>query len=96
MVADECCVNLGETKTCQVNFSPSFANTSSPRGKRGEEGECRQVQPNVMGFLDEEGVRQEVHLPKGTYDTAVLYFKDANWTALKSFPKWGKLCSEAL
>ena len=51
---------------------------------------CDPIEPNVMGFTDEEGVMHEVHLPKGTFKAASLHFLNANWKELKTFPKWGE------
>ena len=89
---NECCLDLRDQKTCQISFTPSFASRSLGAANATKR-ECTIVEPNVMSFEDEAGARYEIHLPKGTFETARLHFKDANWTALKSFSKWGESSS---
>ena len=85
-------MSLPPVDSCQVNFIPKFTAKKNLEGGNKLDRACTQVQPNAMAFVDEEGVKHEVHLPQGTYETAAAHFKVGNWTALKNFPAWGELC----
>ena len=81
-----CCMWLEDVQNCQVNFGPDLARQDSDVTN----GVCAPVEPNIMGFTDEDGVQHEIHLPKGTFQAATQLFLDGNWTLLKTFPKWGE------
>ena len=60
---NECCASLPAVDTCQVTYIPKLEVKRSLRWANESELTCTQVQPNVMGFVDEEGVKYEVYLP---------------------------------
>ena len=54
---------------------------------------CTSVEPNKMGFRDDEpdeGVMHHVYLPEGTFQAASLHYQDENSTVLKRFPERGQ------
>jgi len=43
---------------------------------------------NMMSYVDGEGVKREIWMPKGTMTTACKYFSEENWDELAKFPVW--------
>lgn len=47
------------------------------------------VYPNKMSYVDDAGVKHEIHIPTGMYHRAVQLFVDENWDELGKFPANG-------
>ena len=50
----------------------------------------RTVACNMMSYIDGEGARKQIWIPKGTLSTASKHFENKEWDALAKFPTWGK------
>nr|XP_036577735.1 uncharacterized protein CTRU02_12255 [Colletotrichum truncatum]KAF6784794.1 hypothetical protein CTRU02_12255 [Colletotrichum truncatum] len=46
------------------------------------------VEPNKMVYFDGEGVRKEIHMPKGTARKAAELLEAQNWEELAKFSPW--------
>ena len=90
-----CCINLHEEPDCSAIW---FTNTGAKRDELAvrvlavneTEGCIGSIEPNMMHFMDDEGVVHEIHMPKGTFTTVTGHFKDGNWAELQKFPAWGE------
>lgn len=53
----------------------------------------RSVECNMMSYVDGEGAKREIWMPKGTMRTACNHLEKKDWDALSKFPAWGESSS---
>lgn len=79
------------TNPQQSNDSTTTNNESQAEPlTRTNNSNPRKVQPNKMSFTDAQGVRHEIHMPKGTFEQACRLFIAEDWEELAKFPKWSR------
>ena len=96
-----CCTDLGNAPTCNFIWftdSPAKRDELAMRALTADGPQNCSVkhEPNKMGFMDDEGVKHEIHMPKGTFSTATQHYMDRNWAELHKFPGWGEFFSHVL
>ncbi|KID74512.1 uncharacterized protein G6M90_00g111660 [Metarhizium brunneum] len=99
----ECCLGAGGGATCAANWflgsGPAFkiVGTGFPDSKKTFGRNVNQsppldcgavVEPNHYRFMDSNGARHDIYLPKGTFQSAVAYVMNGNLDELIKFPVW--------
>jgi hypothetical protein len=46
------------------------------------------IKPNQMTYVDDAGVSQSIHIPRGKNEEAYRHFENEDWKALSLFPIW--------
>ncbi|KAH1604078.1 hypothetical protein KXX21_007130 [Aspergillus fumigatus] len=60
---------------------------SSSTSSSAESANCKRVsEPSKMRFIDHEGVRHEICLPKGTFKMALAHYLSNNFDELAKYP----------
>ncbi|KAL2000165.1 hypothetical protein VTN02DRAFT_3464 [Thermoascus thermophilus] len=86
-----CCADLGGGSQCATYWQAGVAR----RDDEDASPVCtRRVQPNRMVYTDATGLRQEIHLPKGTVDEATGYLQAGDFEGLAKYPAWANQAYE--
>lgn len=88
-MASEQSAKSDATKTQEMESKPGPFQPLRVHPKTGEEIPADYeliVEPNRMDYIDDKGSERSIHMPKGTFKTAVEYRKACNFEELAKFP----------
>lgn len=87
-----CCADLGGGSQCATYWQAGVARRDEEDGSPSSDSVCtKRVRPNRMVYTDSNGFRQEIHLPKGTFEEATGYLEAGDFDGLAKYPAWGKM-----
>jgi len=90
-----CCTALPRTNSIAGNW---YQGTGPPL-KRGltalearddTDSSVNCTKPDQAEFYDHAGVHRVIHIPEGTFETALELFEKEDWASLTEFPAWSE------